>query len=97
MTAALEAPNQDAIRSTDARPGTWNSGRTTGLSRTPRNSIIPQSVRNGRMKLKEITIQNSVPHRSIIDVPVSAEIIISGPTPNTTMQAMTAPTILEAR
>lgn len=26
ITAALDAPNQDAIRSTDALPGTWNRG-----------------------------------------------------------------------
>lgn len=49
----MDAPNQEAIRSTDARPGTWNSGRTTGFAITPRNSMIPQSVRNGMIKLNE--------------------------------------------
>lgn len=77
ITAALDAPNQDAIKSMDARPGTWNSGRTTGFISTPRNSIIPQSVRNGRIKLDPSTIQNNVPHRPTMLAPVSAEIMTS--------------------
>ncbi len=93
----MAAPNQDAIRSTEALPGTWNSGRTTGRAMTPRNSMIPQSVRKGRTKLKAIRMQNSVPHRSMMVPPVSGETTTSGPTPVTTMTPATAPMILDTR
>ena len=97
MTAAFDAPNQDAIRSTEALPGTWNSRRTTGLARTPKNSIIPQSVRNGIIKLNAMTMLNNVPQRSTMVPPVSAEMICSGPILNTISTVKMAPTILDTR
>ena len=97
ITAAFDAPNQDAIRSTDALPGTWNSGRTTGLARTPKNSIIPQSVRNGIIKLNAMTMLNRVPQRSTIVAPVSAEMTCSGPILNTTITTKMAPMTLDTR
>ena len=97
ITAALEAPNQDAIKSTDARPGTPNNGFTTGLAITPKNSMIPQSVKNGSIKLKLITIQISVQHKSVIVAPVSIDVINSGPNPSTTMQQTTAPITFDTK
>ena len=79
MTAALDAPNQEAIKSTEARPGTWNRGRTTGFSKTPRNSMMPQSVRKGRMKLNPSTMQKRVAQRSTMVPPVSMEVTKAGP------------------
>ena len=49
------------------------------------------------IKLKAITMLNSVPHRSTMVAPVSAEITCSGPILNTTITANTAPIILETR
>ena len=59
--------------------------------------MIPQSVKNGRIKLNPSTIQNNVPLKLTILAPVSADRINSGPFPSTTIAITIAPITFDTR
>ena len=80
MTAALAAPIQEAIRSSEASDGTLNSGCTKLRVSSPANSISPLSVKNGSKKLMPMARASTVRIMGMTFCPTSGPMMKSGPT-----------------